>query len=165
MSIFLKVFSILLTLSNTLVCGSRLTFFSEHVKKTCIACFLQMCDLCRIRLYVTQEVAVLAAHALVSSRLDYCNSLFRGLSCFNQNKLQSIQSTLAHIVTNQRKYNHVTSIFKRFHWFPVNYRCMFKMQHWFINFYTMVLLAILEHPCLLAVALTVPGIFILIVNI
>ena len=27
------------------------------------------------------------------SRLDYCNALFRGLSCFNQNKLPSIQNT------------------------------------------------------------------------
>ena len=66
--------------------------FSEHVKMTCKACYLQMHDLHRIRQYLTPEVAVLAANALVSSRLDYCNSLFRGLSSFNQHKLQSIQS-------------------------------------------------------------------------
>ena len=63
--------------------------FSEHVKRTCKACFLQMRNLCRIKQYLSPEVAVLAANALVSSRLDYCNSLFRGLSCFNQHKLQS----------------------------------------------------------------------------
>ena len=65
--------------------------FSEHVKRTCKACFLQMHDLCRIRQYLTPELAVLAANALVSSRLDYCNSLFRGSACFNKHKLQSIQ--------------------------------------------------------------------------
>ena len=58
--------------------------------------------------------------------LDYCNSLFRGLSCFNQHKLQSIQNTLARIVTNHRKYAHVTAILKQLHWLPVKYRCMFK---------------------------------------
>ena len=68
--------------------------FSEHIKKTCKACFLQMHDLRRIKKYLSPEVAVLAANALVSSRLDYCNSLFRGLSGFNQHKLQSIQKTL-----------------------------------------------------------------------
>ena len=47
----------------------------------------------------------------------HCNSLFRGLSCFNQHKLQSIQNTLAHIVTNHRKYAHVTPIPKKLHWF------------------------------------------------
>ena len=82
---------------------------------------LQMHDLCIIRQYLTPEVAVLAANALVSSRLDYCNSLFRGLSCFNQHKLQSIQNTLARIVTN-----HVTPILKQLHWLPVKYRYIFK---------------------------------------
>ena len=100
--------------------------FSEHVKRTCKACFLQMRDLCRIRQYLTTEVAVLAANALVSSRLDYCNSLFRSLSCFNLHKLQSIQNTLARIVTNHRRYAHVTPILKQLHWLPVKYRCMFK---------------------------------------
>ena len=71
-------------------------------------------------------MAVLAANALVSSRLDYCNSLFRGLSCSSQHKLQSIQNTLARIVTNHRKYAHVTPILKQLHWLPVKYRHMFK---------------------------------------
>ena len=101
--------------------------FSEHVKRTCNACFLQMRDLRRIRSYLTPEVAVLAANALVNSRLDYCNSLFRGLSCFNLHKLQSIQNTLARIVTNHRKYAHVTPILKQLHWLPIKYRCMFKI--------------------------------------
>ena len=76
--------------------------------------------------YLTSKVAVLAANALVSSRLDYCNSLFRGLSGFNQHKLQSIQNTLARIVTNHRKYAHVTPILQKLHWLPVKYRCIFK---------------------------------------
>ena len=57
-------------------------------------CFLQMRDLHRIRVYLTPEEAVLAANALVSSRLKYCNSLFRGLSCFNLHKLQSFKIPL-----------------------------------------------------------------------
>ena len=100
--------------------------FSEHIKRTCKACFLQMRDLRRIRKYLTPKVEVLAANALVNSCLDYCNSLFRGLSGFNQYKLQSIQNTLAHIVTNHRKYAHVTPILQKLHWLPVRYRCIFK---------------------------------------
>ena len=87
--------------------------FSEHVKRTSNLFFLQMRYLHRIQQYLTQEVAVLAANALVSSRLDYCNSLFRGLPCFNLHKLQSIQNTLARVVTNHRKYARVTPILKQ----------------------------------------------------
>ena len=64
-------------------------------------CFLQMRDLRRIRHYLTPEVAVLAADALVV--VWTIITVFRGLSCFNLNKLQSIQNTLARIVTNHRK--------------------------------------------------------------
>ena len=39
--------------------------------------FLQTSDFHRIRWYLTQEVAVLAANALVSSHLKYCNSVQR----------------------------------------------------------------------------------------
>ena len=100
--------------------------FSEHFKRTCKASFLQIRDPRRIRPYLTPEVAVLAANASVSSRLDYCNSLLMGWSCFNQHKLQSIQNTLARIVTNHRKNTHVTPIPKQLHWLPVKYRRTFK---------------------------------------
>ena len=53
--------------------------FTEHVK-ICKACFIQMLDLRRIRQYLTPKVAVLAANALVSSHLDYCNCHFRSLN-------------------------------------------------------------------------------------
>ena len=35
-------------------------------------------------------VASMAANALLSSRFDYCNSLFESISSFNVRKLQSI---------------------------------------------------------------------------
>ena len=100
--------------------------FSGRVKMTCKACFLQMHDLRTIRQYLTPKLAVLAADALVSRRLNCCKSLFRGLSCFNQHKMQSIQNTLARIVTNHRKYAHVTPILKQLHLLPVKYWCIFK---------------------------------------
>ena len=48
------------------------------------------------------------------------------LSCFNKYKLQSIQNTLARIVTNHRKYVYITPILKQLRWQSVNYFCTFK---------------------------------------
>ena len=77
--------------------------FADHVCNICKACFFKMCDLRRVRPYLTDEAAILAANALVSSRLDYCNCLFRSLSSLNLHKLQCI-NTFARIVTNSNKY-------------------------------------------------------------
>ena len=74
--------------------------FADHVRNICKTCFIQMCDLRRVRQYLTDEAAVLLANALLSSRLDYCNSLFRSLSSFNMRELQCIQNTLGRIVIN-----------------------------------------------------------------
>ena len=43
-------------------------------------------------------------------------SLFRGLLTYSRDKLQYILNTLASIVTNSRKFAHVTFILKRVHW-------------------------------------------------
>ena len=65
-----------------------------------------------LRQYLTDNAAILVANALVISRLDYCNSLFRSLSSLNRCKLQCIKNTLAGIVKNCNKYTQASSISK-----------------------------------------------------
>ena len=55
------------------------------------------------------DTSVVIANALVSSRLDYCNSLFRSLSSRNTTRLQYVQNALARFVTGASKYTHITS--------------------------------------------------------
>ena len=66
------------------------------------------------------------ANALVSSRLDYCNSLFRGLSSRNGTRLQYVQNALALFVTGASKYTHITSTLRTLHWLPIRQRIIFK---------------------------------------
>ena len=61
--------------------------FSKHVKNVCKGCFSQLRDFRNIRQFLTQDAAVSVANAFVSSRLDYCNSLFRSLSKVNFHRL------------------------------------------------------------------------------
>ena len=49
--------------------------FADHVLNICKTCLIQMWDHRRVRQYLTDEAAILAANDLVSSHLDYCNSL------------------------------------------------------------------------------------------
>ena len=67
------------------------------------------------------------ANAFVSSRLDYCNSLFRSLSKFNLHRLQSIQNSAARIVTNSSKYTLITPVLRKLHCLPVQFRSEFKL--------------------------------------
>ena len=101
-------------------------FFTKHVKNVCKLCFIQMRDLRQIRQYLTRDAALKAANALVGSRLDYCNSLFRGLSVANLRKLQCIQNSLARIVCRTTCHSHTTPLRKTLRWLPIKHHSTFK---------------------------------------
>ena len=54
--------------------------FRSHISVVCSSCFYHMRDLRRIRPHLDLDRAKLLATALVSIRLDYCNSLLYGIA-------------------------------------------------------------------------------------
>ena len=100
--------------------------FSDHVASVCRSCFVGIRDLRRIRKRLNRDTAVVLANALVSSRLDYCNSLFRSLSVRDSKKLQCVQNALARVVSRTTKFSHVTPVLKSLHWLPIKQRVCFK---------------------------------------
>ena len=63
---------------------------------------------------------------MISSRLDYCNSLLLGAPDSLLRQLQLVQNTAARVVTRSRKSCSATALLKRLHWLPVEYRIVFK---------------------------------------
>ena len=101
--------------------------FSKHVQNVCKGCFSQLRDFRNIRQFLTQDAAVAVANAFVSSRLDYCYSLFRSLSKVNLHRLQSIRNSAARIVTNLCKYTRITPVLRKLYWLPIQFRSEFKL--------------------------------------
>ena len=100
--------------------------FSNHITNTCRACYYHLKDLRRIRKYLSMETAALLANSMISSRLDYCNSLLYGISKYNVAKLQKIQNALCRIVFRLDRTSHVTPFLQTLHWLPITYRILFK---------------------------------------
>ena len=50
--------------------------FSDQVNSIRKSCFYYIRDFARVRRHLSKPTAIALANALVSSRLDYCNSLF-----------------------------------------------------------------------------------------
>ena len=100
--------------------------FDNHVAKVCRACYYHLRDLRRIRKFLGVETAILLANAMVSSRLDYCNSLLYGVSKSNIAKLQRFQNALCRIIFRLDKMSHVTPFLKKLHWLPIQHRILFK---------------------------------------
>ena len=88
---------------------------------------IQVRDLYRIRPLPDLNTSVLLANSLVSSRLDYCNSLFLLLTDFELRRLQLVQNSLCRVVSRSSKFSHITPQLKKLHWLPVRYRVQFKI--------------------------------------
>ena len=101
--------------------------FSDQISSVSKSCHFHIRDIRRIRHLLPFSTATALANSLVSSKLDYCNSLYSGISQTNLNKLQRIQNSLARVITNTSKYQHITPTLKKLHWLPIRQRIDYKI--------------------------------------
>ena len=66
-------------------------------------------------------------HALVTSRLDYCNSLLYGCKTSSIKRLQRIQNYSARAICKIAKYDYISPVLKQLHWLPVKTRIEHKL--------------------------------------
>ena len=100
----------------------------KHISQTCRACFHHIRDLRRIRKSLSLDLAKQIAVALVSSKLDYCNSLFHNVPEKHIARLQRVQHCHARVVTKVPRFSRSVPILKQLHWFPVKFRIHFKIS-------------------------------------
>ena len=101
--------------------------FTDQINSLSKSCHFHIRDIRHIRHLLPLSAATALANSLVSSKLDYCNSLYNGISQANLNKIQRIQNTLAHVVTNTSKFEHITPILKKLHWLPIKQCIDYKL--------------------------------------
>ena len=96
------------------------------VNKVTRTAFLHLRNMAKVRPFLNQRDAEVLIHAFITSRLDYCNSLFTGLPKKSIRKLQVIQNVAARILTNTRRRDHISPVLSTLHWLPVSFRIDFK---------------------------------------
>ena len=88
-----------------ILASSSILTFTDQTNSLSKSCHFHIRDIGRICHLCPLSVATVLANSLVSSKLDYCNSLYNGISQANWNKIQRIQNTLANVVTNTLNLN------------------------------------------------------------
>ena len=74
------------------------------------------------------DSAKLLATALVSSHIDYCNSLLYGIADIDLTRLQRVQNQLARLVTKSPSLTRNLPLLRSLHWLPVRFRILFKIN-------------------------------------
>ena len=101
--------------------------FECHVGKICQSTHFHLRNIGKIRHLIDNDTCKLLVNSLITSRIDYCNSLLIGANAKCINRLQAIQNKAARLITKSRKYDHITPILRDLHWLPVKQRIEFKI--------------------------------------
>lgn len=78
-------------------------------------------------------------HAFITTCLDYCIALYAGIIQRFLDQLQLVQNAAAWLLTDTKKYEHITPVLVSLHLLPVRFWIDFKIKlklnlHFFICF-------------------------------
>lgn len=101
---------------------------TNHISAVCKSSYYAIRQLRQVRSSLDHNSAVLLANSLVSTKLDYCNSLYYGLPQTSLRRLQLVQNTLARaVVPFVKRSDHISPVLHRLHWLPINQRIHYKI--------------------------------------
>ena len=101
--------------------------FDSQIKSVVKSSFFQLRQLAKIKPILQKRHFETVIHAFVTTRLDYCNALYAGVSGSSIARLQLVQNAAARLLTGTRKYEHISPVLASLHWLPVDFRVHFKI--------------------------------------
>ena len=94
--------------------------FHDHISGICKSTHFRLRGIGRIRNLLTFDATTLLIHALITSRLDFCNSILLNLPTNQNERLQRIQNQAARMFKRIQRCNHITLVLRELHWLKIH---------------------------------------------
>ena len=100
---------------------------NKHVNSIVSHCYKILKDIGKIKKYLERSRLERLVHAVISSRLDQCNSLLVNMSTDNMHKYQKLQNAAARLILGRRRRDSATEALRELHWLNIDTRITFKI--------------------------------------
>ena len=104
--------------------------FHDHISGICKSTHFHLRGIGRIRNLITFDATAQLIHALITSRLDFCNSILYNLPNKQIERLQRIQKQAARMLKRIPRHNHITLVLRELHWLRIHDIIFFKFYFW-----------------------------------
>ena len=101
------------------VAFGRYLTFDNHVGDVVSSCMAKLCQINRVKHCFDCDTLIKIITTLVLSKLYYCSSIWSNTSIGNIKKLQADQNVACRIITNTRKFDHITPALFKIGWLSV----------------------------------------------
>ena len=105
----------------------QLLSFDDYIGSVCRSTHFHLRNIGRIRHLLSHHVTAQLIHVLISTRLDYCNSVLYNLPRRSISILQIIQNQAASILTRTPRRDHITEVLTDLHWLKIKERIVYKI--------------------------------------
>ncbi len=102
-------------------------YFDKHTSSLISSSLYQLRLLSKIKPFLNPKTLEMTVHAFITSRLDYCNSLYCGSSKSLIDRLQLVQNAAVRFLYNNRKSAHFTPILQ---WRILTSFAAYSFQNW-----------------------------------
>ena len=99
--------------------------FPDHISGICRSDHFHLRSIGRIRNILTFDVTAQPIHALMTTRLDFCNSILYNLPNNKIERLQRIQNQAARMLKRIPRRNHISPVLRELHWLNIHDRIIF----------------------------------------
>ena len=96
-----------------------------HINNICRSTHFHLRNIERIINLLPFYATAQLIHALITPRLDFCNSILYNLPNNNIERLQRIQNQAARMLTRSPRRNHITPVLRELHWLRISDRIIF----------------------------------------
>ena len=100
---------------------------NSHINHISSFCYKILKDIRSIKKNLEKDHLERIVHSVISSLLDYGNSLFLNLSKVNIFKLQKVQNAAARLILGRRRRESAREALNELHWLNIESRVIFKV--------------------------------------
>ena len=107
--------------------------FDDYISTVCRSTHFHLRNIGKIRHLLSYDASAQLFHALISIRLDYCNSLLYNLPKSSIERLQKIHNQAAHILTKTPRCDHISEVLVSLHWLRILYTILILTYKAFVD--------------------------------